>query len=155
MKVPLLDLKAQFTEIRADVLAAIEGVCDDQSFILGERVSAFEKQVATFLGCRYAVGVASGSDALLLSLMALNLQPGDEVITVPFTFFSTAGVVSRLGATPVFVDIQAETFNMDPQQIEKNITSRTKAIIPVHLFGQCADMGKILDVANFGKLFKL
>ncbi|MDT7044211.1 DegT/DnrJ/EryC1/StrS family aminotransferase [Candidatus Nitronereus thalassa] len=148
MKVPLLDLKAQFKEIRADVLSAIEGVCDDQSFILGERVSTFEKQVATFLGCRYAVGVASGSDALLLSLMTLNLQPGDEVITVPFTFFSTAGVVSRLGATPVFVDIQADTFNLDPEQIEKNITSRTKAIIPVHLFGQCADMGKILEVAN-------
>jgi dTDP-4-amino-4,6-dideoxygalactose transaminase len=148
VKVPLLDLKAQFKDIRVDVLSAIEGVCDDQSFILGERVASFEKEIATFLGCRYAVGVASGSAALLLSLMALDLEPGDEVITVPFTFFSTAGVVSLLRATPVFVDIQADTFNMDPELIEKKITSRTKAIIPVHLFGQCADMEKILDVAN-------
>jgi len=148
VKVPLLDLKAQFKEIRAEVLSAIEGVCDDQSFILGQRVADFEQDIARYLGCRYAVGVASGSDALLLSLMALEVNPGDEVITVPFTFFSTAGVVSRLQATPVFVDIQAETFNLDPEQIEKKITPRTKAIIPVHLFGQCADMEKLLDVAN-------
>ncbi len=148
MKVPLLDLKAQFKEIRADVLSAIESVCEDQAFILGQRVERFEEDIARYLGCRYAVGVASGSDALLLSLMALDVNPGDEVITVPFTFFSTAGVVSRLHATPVFVDIQSETFNIDPEQIEKKITPRTKAIIPVHLFGQCADMEKILDVAN-------
>ncbi len=148
MKVPLLDLKAQFKDIRPEVLSAIEGVCEDQSFILGQRVADLEEDIAKYLGCQYAVGVASGSDALLLSLMALNLQPGDEVITVPFTFFSTAGVVSRLLATPVFVDIQAETFNIDPEQIEQKITPRTKAIIPVHLFGQCADMAKILEVAN-------
>jgi len=148
VKVPLLDLKAQFQNIRTEVLSAIEGVCDDQSFILGPRVADFEEAVAEYLGCRYAVGVASGSDALLLSLMALDIQPSDEVITVPFTFFSTAGVVSRLQATPVFVDIEAETFNMDPGQIEQKITPRTKAIIPVHLFGQCADMQKILEVAN-------
>lgn len=148
MKVPLLDLKVQFKEIRTEVLSAIEGVCDDQSFILGQRVADFEEDIARYLGCRYAVGVASGSDALLLSLLALDVKPGDEVITVPFTFFSTASVVSRIHATPVFVDIQADTFNIDPEQIEKKITSRTKAIIPVHLFGQCADMEKILDVAN-------
>ena len=148
MKVPLLDLKAQFKEIRAEVLSAIEGVCDDQSFILGERVALLEEDVAKYLGCRYAVGVASGSDALLLSLMALDIHPGDEVITVPFTFFSTASVVSRLQAIPVFVDIQADTFNIDPEQLEKKITPRTKAIIPVHLFGQCAAMEQILDVAN-------
>ncbi len=148
MKVPLLDLKVQFKEIRTEVLSAIEGVCDDQSFILGQRVADFEEDIARYLGCRYAVGVASGSDALLLSLMALDVKPGDEVITVPFTFFSTASVVSRIHATPVFVDIQADTFNIDPEQIEKKITPRTKAIIPVHLFGQCADMEKILDVAN-------
>jgi len=148
VKVPLLDLKAQFKEIRAEVLSAIEGVCDDQSFILGKRVAEFEQDIARYLGCRYAVGVASGSDALLLSLMALDVKPGDEVITVPFTFFSTASVISRLQATPVFVDIQADTFNIDPEQIEQKITSRTKAIIPVHLFGQCAEMGKIMDMAN-------
>ena len=148
MKVPLLDLKAQFKDIREEVIAAIEGVCDDQSFILGQRVALREEDMATYLGCRYAVGVASGSDALLLSLMALEIQPGDEVITAPFTFFSTAGVVSRLQANPVFVDIQPATFNIDPEQIEEKITSRTKAIIPVHLFGQCADMEKILEVAN-------
>lgn len=148
MKVPLLDLKAQFKDIREEVLMAIEGVCDDQSFILGQRVALLEEDVAAYLGCRYAVGVASGSDALLLSLMALEIQPGDEVITVPFTFFSTAGVVSRLHAKPVFVDIQSDTFNIDPEQIERKITSRTKAIIPVHLFGQCAAMEKILEIAN-------
>ncbi len=148
MKIPILDLKAQFNDIRSEVLSAIESVCEDQSFILGQRVADLEADVANYLGCKYAVGVASGSDALLLSLMALDLQPGDEVITVPFTFFSTAGVVSRLQATPVFVDIQADTFNIDPEQIEQKITSRTKAIIPVHLFGQCADTTKILDVAN-------
>jgi len=148
VKVPLLDLKAQFQDIRTDVLSAIEGVCEDQGFILGKRVEVLEEDIAKYLGCRYTVGVASGSDALLLSLMALDVHPGDEVITVPFTFFSTAGVVSRLHAIPVFVDIQAETFNIDPEQLEKKITPRTKAIIPVHLFGQCADMENIVTVAH-------
>ncbi len=148
MKVPLLDLQAQFQQIRSDVLAAIEEVCNEQSFILGRRVEAFETAVAGYLGCRYAVGVASGSDALLLSLMAAGVKPGDEVITVPFTFFSTAGGISRLCAVPAFADVRADTFTMDPEQIERTMTSRTKAIIPVHLFGQCADMEPIMELAE-------
>lgn len=148
VKVPLLDLKAQFQQIRSAVLSAVEGVCEDQSFILGQRVETFETEIADYLGSRYAVGVASGSDALLLSLMTVGLKPGDEVITVPFTFFSTAGVVSRLSGVPVFVDIRTDTFTMDPEQLENAVTPRTKAIIPVHLFGQCADMEAIMDVAD-------
>lgn len=148
VKVPLLDLKAQFQQIRSAVLSAVEGVCEDQSFILGQRVETFEADIADYLGCRYAVGVASGSDALLLSLMTVGLKPGDEVITVPFTFFSTAGVVSRLSGVPVFVDIRTDAFTMDPDQLENAVTPRTKAIIPVHLFGQCADMEAIMDVAD-------
>ena len=148
VKVPLLDLKAQFQQIRSAVLSAVEGVCEDQSFILGQRVETFEADIADYLGSRYAVGVASGSDALLLSLMTVGLKPGDEVITVPFTFFSTAGVVSRLSGVPVFVDIRTDTFTMDPDQLENAVTPRTKAIIPVHLFGQCADMEAIMDVAD-------
>ncbi len=148
MKVPLLDLRAQFQEIRSDVLAAIEEVCQEQSFILGPRVEAFETAMAEYLGCRYAVGVASGSDALLLSLMAAGVKPGDEVITAPFTFFSTAGGISRLCAVPVFADVRADTFTMDPDQIERKITPRTKAIIPVHLFGQCADVERIMELAD-------
>ncbi len=148
VKVPLLDLQAQFQQIRSDVLSAIQGVCDEQNFILGRRVESFERAIADYLGCQYAVGVASGSDALLLSLMAAGVNPGDEVITVPFTFFSTAGSISRLSAVPVFVDVQADTFTIDPEQIEKKITPRTKAIIPVHLFGQCSNMEHIMDVAD-------
>ncbi len=148
MKIPLLDLKAQFRQIRSEVLSVIESVCDEQGFILGRRVEAFEAAMAEYLGCRYAVGVASGSDALLLSLMAAGVEPGDEVLTVPFTFFSTAGVVSRLRGVPVFIDIRPDTLTMDPEQIEKRLTPRTKAIIPVHLFGQCADMEAIMDVAD-------
>ena len=148
VKVPLLDLQAQFRQIRGEVLSAIEEVCEAQSFVLGPRVEAFETAIAGYLECRHAVGVASGSDALLLSLMAAGVNPGDEVITVPFTFFSTAGGVSRLHAVPVFVDVLPDTFTMDPEQLEQKITSRTKAIIPVHLFGQCADMESIMEVAD-------
>jgi dTDP-4-amino-4,6-dideoxygalactose transaminase len=152
MNVPLLDLKAQFQPLRAEILAAMEAVCDEQGFVLGPRVTAFEESVARYVGSRYAIGCASGSDALLLSLMAMGVKAGDEVITVPFTFFATAGAVSRLGAKPVFVDIQADTFNIDPFQIEKAITLRTKAIIPVHLFGQCADMAAINEIAKRKKI---
>ncbi len=152
MNVPLLDLKAQFQPLRAEILAAMETVCDEQGFVLGPRVVAFEESIAKYIGARYAVGCASGSDALLLSLMALGVKAGDEVITVPFTFFATAGAISRLGAKPVFVDIQPDTFNLDPAQLERAITPRTKAIIPVHLFGQCADMAAINRIANSKKI---
>ena len=148
VKVPLLDLKAQFQSIRSEILDAIATVCEEQGFILGPRVTKLERLVADYLGCPHAIGVASGSDALLLSLMAMGVKPGDEVITVPFTFFSTASVISLLQATPMFVDVQADTFNMDPALLEANITPRTKAIIPVHLFGQAANMEPIMEIAN-------
>ncbi len=148
MNVPLLDLKAQYRSIKSELLAVMETVCDEQGFVLGPRVVDFEKAMAQYVGSRYAIGCASGSDALLLSLMAHGVRAGDEVITVPFTFFATAGAISRLGATPVFVDIQPDTFNIDPDQIERAITPRTKAVIPVHLFGQCADMEAINEIAK-------
>ena len=148
VNVPLLDLKAQYRVIKAEVLSAIEVVCDEQGFVLGPRVSAFEEATAQYIGSRYAIGCASGSDALLLSLMAMGVKAGDEVITVPFTFFATAGAISRIGAKPVFVDIQPDTFNIDPSLIEKAITLHTKAIIPVHLFGQCAAMAAINEIAG-------
>jgi dTDP-4-amino-4,6-dideoxygalactose transaminase len=147
MNIPLLDLKAQFQPLRAEILAAMETVCDEQGFVLGPRVVAFEEAIGKYLGARYAISCASGSDALLLSLMAMGVGHGDEVITVPFTFFATAGAISRLGAKPVFIDIEPDTFNLDPCQLERAITPRTKAIIPVHLFGQCADMAAINRVA--------
>jgi dTDP-4-amino-4,6-dideoxygalactose transaminase len=147
MQVPLLDLKAQYREIRGEVLAAIEAVCEEQGFILGPRVTKLEQAIASYIGAAHAVGVASGSDALLLSLMAVGVEHGDEVITVPFTFFATTGAISRLGAKPVCVDIRPDTYNIDPSQIEKAITRKTKAIIPVHLFGQCAEMEEITNVA--------
>jgi dTDP-4-amino-4,6-dideoxygalactose transaminase len=152
VNIPLLDLKAQYQAIRKDVLGAIETVCDEQGFILGPRVTELEQSLAKYIGTPHAVGVASGSDALLLSLMAVGVGPGDEVITVPFTFFATTGAVSRLGAKPVFVDVCADTFNIDPAQIEQAITSRTKAIIPVHLFGQCAEMEMITAIAKRHRL---
>ena len=152
MNIPLLDLKAQYQTIRKDVLAAIETVCDEQGFILGPRVVELERSLAKYIGTAHAVGVASGSDALLLSLMAVGVGAGDEVITVPFTFFATTGAISRLGAKPVFVDVCADTFNMDCARLEQAITPRTRAIIPVHLFGQCADMETITAVAKRHKL---
>lgn len=148
MNVPLLDLKEQFRQIRKEVMAAVEAVCEDQGFVLGPRVAEFEQALAKYVGSPHAVGVASGSDALLLSLMALGVRPGDEVITVPFTFFATAGAISRLGAKPVFVDIRPQTFNLDPDRLEAAVTPRTKAIIPVHLFGQCAEMEAIRAIAD-------
>lgn len=143
-----LDLQQQFSSIRDEVLAAVARVLDSQHFIMGPEVSAFEQEVAPTTGCKFAISCASGSDALVLALMALNIQPGDEIITTPFTFVATAGSIARLHARPVFVDIDADTFNIDPAKIEQAVTPRTKAIIPVHLFGLAADMKPILQIAR-------
>ncbi|MCC2640018.1 MAG: arnB [Nitrospira sp.] len=152
MDIPLLDLKVQYLTMRNEIMAAIEATCDEQGFILGPRVQALEQAIATYVGSAHAVGVASGSDALLLALMAMGVKAGDEVVTVPFTFFATAGAISRLGAQPVFIDIRPDSFNMDPSLLERALTQRTKAIIPVHLFGQCADMGTINEIARRHKI---
>jgi dTDP-4-amino-4,6-dideoxygalactose transaminase len=148
MKIPLLDLKSQFAPLREQILAAVADVLDSQVCIGGPKVAELERQVAEISGCRFGVGVSSGTDALLASMMALGLGPGDEVITTPFTFFATAGSIARTGAKPVFADIDPETFNIDPGQIERAITSRTRAIVPVHLFGQMCDMDAIMAIAN-------
>jgi len=148
MKVPLLDLQAQHATIKDEIRAAIESVFESQIFILGPEVEKLEKAIASYTGTPYAVGVSSGTDALLVALLALDIGPGEEVITTPFTFFSSASVISRLGARPVFVDIDPSTFNIDPALIDKAVTPRTKAIIAVHLFGQCADMDPILAIAK-------
>ncbi len=152
-KVPFFDLTLQFKSIENEIKSALDEVFQSQQFIMGSQVQTLEKTIAQYCRTQYAMGVASGSDALLLSLMALGIEPGDEVLLPPFTFFATAGSVSRLGATPVFVDINPETYNIDPFKIEEKITSRTKAIIPVHLFGQCADMDPLLQIAQARKLF--
>ncbi len=148
MKVPLLDLKTQYKAIKDEVMKAIAAVCDEQSFVLGPQVREFEKAIEGLLGIPHAIGVASGSDALLLSLMAMNIGPGDEVLTTPYTFFATAGSIARLGAVPLFADIDPKTFNISPKEVQGRITKRTKAIIPVHLYGQCAEMDPIMEVAR-------
>jgi dTDP-4-amino-4,6-dideoxygalactose transaminase len=148
MQVPLLDLKAQYATIKDEILQAISEVCESQYFALGPAVEEFEKQIAAYCKSKYAIGVSSGTDALLVSLMALDIKPGDEVITTPFTFFSTAGSVARLGARPVFVDVDPESYNIDPSVIEEKITEKTRAIIPVHLFGQAAQMKAIKKIAK-------
>ncbi|MDE2207883.1 MAG: DegT/DnrJ/EryC1/StrS family aminotransferase, partial [Armatimonadetes bacterium] len=146
--VPLLDLKAQYAEIREEIAAAIQRVLDSQRFILGPEVEAFEKQIAEYCQCRCAIGVSSGTDALLIALMTLGIDHGDEVITPSHTFFATAGGVARLGAKPVCVDVDPWSFNLDPTKLEAAITSRTRAIIPVHLYGQTADMARITEIAE-------
>lgn len=146
MKVPLLDLKAQYSTIRSEVRQAIERIVESQHFILGPEVEALEKEIAAFCQARFAIGVSSGTDALLAALMAIGIVPGDEVITTAYSFFATAGVIARLGARPVFVDIDPKTFNLDSTEIGQKITSRTKAIMPVHLFGQCAEMAPIIEM---------
>jgi dTDP-4-amino-4,6-dideoxygalactose transaminase len=148
LKVPLLDLHAQYRPLRAEILAAIERVCDSQRFIMGPEITSLESELALMLGVRHAVAVSSGTDALLLALMALDIKPGDEVVTPTYSFFATAGAVARLGARPVLVDIDEATFNIDAAQAVAAITPRTKAIIPVHLFGQSADMDPLLAAAS-------
>ncbi len=146
--VPLLDLRKQYATIREEVKRATEELFESQMFILGPRVEAFEKAIAAYVGTRHAVGMSSGTDAQLAAMMALGIGAGDDVVTSPYTFFSTAGAVARLGARPVFCDIDPATFNLDPDKLAKAITPGTKAIQPVHLFGQCADMEPILDEAT-------
>jgi len=151
-QVPMVDLQAEYHEIRDEIDDAVHRVLDSGHFILGEEVEAFEHEVASYLGVRHAIGVASGSDALLLALMALDIGPGDKIITTPFSFFATASCIVRLGATPVFCDIDPCTFDLDPDSVrrylEASYTPAIKAIIPVHLYGQCCDMGPLLELAH-------
>ena len=153
LQFPFLDLKLQFENMRGEIMAAIERVMESQQFILGPEGERLEEEFARKVECRHAIGCASGSDALLLSLMALEVGPGDEVITTPFTFVATAGAIALVGAQPVFVDIEPGTYNMDPAKMEEAITPRTRGIIPVHLFGLPAKMDQILEVAASRHLF--
>jgi dTDP-4-amino-4,6-dideoxygalactose transaminase len=148
MEVPLLDLKAQYAQIKDELLAAVTRVIESQQCIGGPRIAELAREIAGISDCKFAVGVSSGTDAILGCLMSLDIGPGDEVITTPFTFFSTAGCIARVGAKPVFVDIDAKTFNINPELIEPAVTEKTKAIIPVHLFGQMADMDPIMEIAK-------
>ncbi len=166
MDVPLLDLRLQYAGIREQVRGAVDRVLESQRFILGPEVAALEKELASYCGVPHAIGLASGTDALLLSLRALGVGPGDAVVTVPFTFFATAGAIHNLGARPIFVDIEEQSFNMDPESLDlmlardcsfgirarkvthKSSGAQVKAILPVHLYGQCADMPRILEIAS-------
>lgn len=151
MKVQLLDLAAQYRKIRKEVLKEVEKVCDSQHYVLGKNVAGLEAEISAYCGSKYAIGVASGTDAILLALMAAGVKAGDKVITTPFTFFATAGSIARLEAIPVFVDIHPLTYNIDPESLDallKKDSKGVKAIIPVHLYGQCADMDSINRLAR-------
>jgi len=150
--IPLFDLRSQYSQIRGEVRAAVDRVLESQRFILGPEVEALEREVAAYCSCTHGVGVSSGTDALLAALMAIEIKPGDEVITSPYSFSATAGSIARLGAKPVFAEIDPKTYNIDPNTIVPMITSRTRAIIPVHLFGQMADMPAIMEIARRHKL---
>lgn len=151
--VPLCDIQAQYRALKEEIDAAALRVLGSGQAILGPEVAAFEQEAAAFCGAKYGVGCGSGTDALVLALRALGIGPGDEVIVPPFTFFATASAVARIGATPVFVDIDPTTFNIDPNQIEAKVTPKTRAVVPVHLFGQCCDMGAIGEVAEANQLY--
>lgn len=148
MAISLIDLRTQYMSIKDEINAAVIDVLKKGQYILGPNVKALEEEVAAYCGVKYGVGVANGTDALLLSLLAYGIGPGDEVITTPYTFFATSEAICQVGATPVFVDIDPRTYNIDVQQIEGKITKRTKGIMPVHIFGQIADMDEIMDIAN-------
>src|SRR5262244_972377 len=147
-KVPLLDLKAQYSTIRPEIREAIDLALESQHFILGPEVEGLEREIAAFCNVRFAIGVSSGTDALLIALMAIGTGPKDEVITTAYSFFATSGVIARLGARPVFVDIDPKSFNLDSSKVSSKITSRTKAVMPVHLFGQCVEMDPIIEVTQ-------
>lgn len=153
MKVPLLDLKPQYHMLKKEIDDAVQRVIESQYFIMGPDIAELEKEICTYLNCKRAIGVTSGTDAILIALMAIDLQPDDEVIMPTYSFFATAGVVARMFAKPVFTDVDPITFNMDPNDIEKKITTKTKAIIPVHLYGQSADMDKIMAIADKHKIY--
>ena len=148
MKVPLVNLQAQYATIRDEVRAAIDRVFESQQFVLGAEVQALEEEIARYSQTRFAIGCASGSDALLLALMSCGVGEGDEVITTPFSFFATASAITRLGARPVFVDVDERTYNIRPSLVSEAITERTKAIVPVHLYGQCAEMNPLIELSQ-------
>lgn len=152
MQVPLFDLKSQFAPIQDEVRAVVDRVFDSQAFVLGEDVSVLEREVAAYSQTKHAIGCASGSDALILALMSLGVGSDDEIITSPFTFFATGSAITRFGARPVFVDIDRDTYNIDPKLAAKAVSEKTKAIVPVHIYGQCADMDAVLDLGKSCKL---
>ena len=148
IRVPLLDLRAQYNTIRDEIREVVDRVMESQQFIMGPEVESLEQEIAAYSQCDYGVGVSSGSDALLVSLMAIDIKPGDEIITTPYTFFATGGAIDRLGAKTVFIDIDLDTYNIAPDALEAAITERSRAIIPIHLYGQMADMDSIMEIAR-------